>query len=111
MANDLKDAEGNLPGEVEDVPVDTTSAFTLNRVVVLLTPVFAGLSGYVVQWIANHFPGTPGLDQGELTALFVAGATAGLSAALAWIHGHHQDEQAKAFVAQVPAEPPVVHGE
>lgn len=59
----------------------------LNRIVVLLTPIFAGLAGAVVQWVAIHFPGAPHLDDTELTAVFVAGATAAAAAALKWLHG------------------------
>lgn len=59
----------------------------LNRIVALLTPIFAGLAGAVVQWIAENFPGAPQLSSGELTAVFVAGAAAAAAAALKWLHG------------------------
>jgi hypothetical protein len=69
---------------------------SINRIVVLLTPVFAGLAGFVCQWIAVHFPGTPALDQGEVTAIFIAGATAAATAALGWLHGWQKHEEAQA---------------
>lgn len=71
--------------------------FTINRVVVLLTPVFAGLAGSVAVWVAENFPGAPALDSGELTAIFVAGATSGLGAALSWLKGWQNHEQAQAL--------------
>lgn len=70
---------------------------SVNRIVVLLTPIFTGLAGFVAQWIAVHFPGTPALDQGELTAIFIAGATAGLTAALAWVRGWQKHEEREAI--------------
>ena len=75
---------------------------SVNRVVVLLTPIFTGLAGYVAQWVAIHFPGTPGLDQGELTAIFIAGATAGLTVALHWLSGWQKHEQRQALSEIVP---------
>lgn len=69
---------------------------TVNRLVVLLTPVFAGLAGWVVQVVARYFPGTPELDSRELTAVFVLGAGAALAAAWKWLQGwqKHEDRQA-----------------
>jgi hypothetical protein len=58
-----------------------------NRIVAFLTPVFAGLAGYVCQWVAKNFPGTPTLSKNDLTAIFVVGATAAVAAALKWLHG------------------------
>jgi hypothetical protein len=68
-----------------------------NRVVAFLTPVFAGLAGYVVEWVAKHFPGTPTLDKGQLTAIFIVGASSGAAAALHWVHGWQKHEQRQAL--------------
>lgn len=66
---------------------------TVNRIVAFLTPVYAGLSGWVVQWVADHFPGAPTLSKGELTAIFVAGSTAAIGSALTWLHGWQKHEE------------------
>jgi len=63
----------------------------VNRVVVLLTPIFAGLSACIVGWVAK-FPGGPVLDGTELTALMVAGAASALGAAVKWLDGWQKDE-------------------
>lgn len=60
---------------------------TLNRIVVLLTPIFAGLAGTFTSWAAQNLPGSPQLDSAELTALFVAGAATGLAAVWKWLQG------------------------
>lgn len=60
---------------------------SVSRIVTLLTPIFAGLAGWVATWIAENFPGTPQLDSGELTAIFIAGATAAASAVWKWLEG------------------------
>jgi hypothetical protein len=65
----------------------------LNRVVVLLTPLFAGIAGWLVQWIADHFPGAPNLESGELTALFIAGFLAAAEMARQWLKGHVAHEK------------------
>lgn len=64
----------------------------LNRIVVVLTPAFAGAAGWVCEWSAQHLPGTPQLDKGQLTAIFIAGAASGASAAIKWIHGWQKHE-------------------
>lgn len=70
--------------------------FSINRVVALLTPIFAGVAGWIAQWCAEHLPGAPNLDSGELTAVFIAGATAATGAALQWLNGwqKHEDREA-----------------
>lgn len=67
---------------------------SISRVVTLLTPVFAGLAGWVAQLAAKYLPGTPVLDSNELTAIFVAGALAAALAAQKWLEGRAKWEQA-----------------
>lgn len=64
----------------------------IGRIVVLLTPVFAGVSGALVSWVANNLPGAPSLDATELTALFVAGAGLALGAVVKWLDGLQKHE-------------------
>lgn len=47
----------------------------IGRIVVLLTPLLAAISGAVVTWVGTIVPGA-NLDGTELTALFVAGTLA-----------------------------------
>ena len=67
--------------------------FPLNRLVVLLTPVFSAGAAVGSAWAAKHFPGLPVPSQGEITAMAVAGATAAFGAAASWLHGHQKYEQ------------------
>lgn len=67
--------------------------FPVNRVVVLLTPlVFVPVAGFVTAWVAQHFPGLPQFDAGQVTGFFVAGATAALTAAYRWLKGWEAHE-------------------
>lgn len=67
----------------------------IGRIVTLLTPVFAGLAGWIVQQAALHLPGAPRLDAGELTALFVVGAGAALGVVWKWLDGLQKHEARK----------------
>jgi len=67
---------------------------TISRGVALLTPVFAGLAGWVAQLAAKYLPGTPALDETELTAIFIAGAGVAAAAAWKWLEGRATWEQA-----------------
>jgi hypothetical protein len=64
----------------------------ISRIVVVLTPIFAGLAGWVATWAAEHLPGGPQLDATEMTAIFVAGVGAAVSAVLAWLKGRREYE-------------------
>jgi hypothetical protein len=64
-----------------------TISWSVERTVVLLTPVFTGLAAWVTTWIATHFPGHPHVDQAAVVALTTTGAVAGASAVLKWLHG------------------------
>jgi hypothetical protein len=66
----------------------------ISRYVAFLTPVFAGVAGWVCTLAAQYLPGAPDLDDGQLTAIFVAGATAGLGAAVKWLDGRSKHERA-----------------
>ena len=65
----------------------------LNRVVTMATPIFAGVSGWIVEWCAKNLPGAPALSKSELTACFVTGAGAAGAAALKWLHGWQKHEE------------------
>lgn len=58
-----------------------------SRVVAFLIPVFAALDAVGTAWLGKHFPGLPKPTTSELLALEVAGATAGLTAGIKWLHG------------------------
>ncbi len=69
-----------------------------NRIVVLLTPIFVGLSAALASWIADHFPGAPNLDTTELTAVMVLAAASALTAAAQWLHGWQKHEAKQAVI-------------
>ena len=64
---------------------------SLNRLVVLLTPIFAAAAGTVAAWLAEHFPGVE-IDQGALQEIFIAGALIALAPAVQWLHGWQKYE-------------------
>jgi hypothetical protein len=80
---------------------------TINRVVALLTPVFAALAGWIAQVAAQYLPGHPSLNAGELTAVFVAGAAAALAAAYKWLQGWQKFEEAQRFLEHVQGQPEI----
>lgn len=64
----------------------------IGRIVVLVTPILAGVSGWLSTWCAENLPGAPNLDGDELTAIFVAGALAATAAVREWLvnRGKHE---------------------
>jgi len=72
----------------------------LNRLVALLTPLFALAAGACATWLAEHFPGVT-ISEDQLTQIFIAGAVAVLAPALHWLHGWQKFEarDAAALVA------------
>jgi len=65
----------------------------IGRIVVLLTPLLAAISGAIVTWVGTIVPGA-NLDGTELTALFVAGALALASTVFKWLDNRGKYEQA-----------------
>jgi hypothetical protein len=57
-----------------------------NRIVALLTPVFALAAGACATWLAEHFP-TLDVPASALEEIFIAGALAVLAPALQWLWG------------------------
>ena len=61
------------------------ATFPPNRIVVLLTPlVFAPAAGFVCAYVAKKIPGVH-LDSGDVTAVFIGGATAAVVKAYKWL--------------------------
>lgn len=67
--------------------------FPVNRIVVLLTPVFSAAAAVGGAWLVKNFPGLPVPGQAELVAIEISAATAAAGAALKWIHGHQAWEK------------------
>lgn len=57
-----------------------------NRIVAMLTPVFALAAGAFATWLAEHFP-TLDVPASALEEIFIAGALAVLAPALQWLYG------------------------
>lgn len=71
----------------------------MNRIVVVVSPIFVGLAGWLVAWIAQHFPGHPHLDASEVTAIFIAGAAFAAGKVALWIKGWQKHEGAQNEIA------------
>lgn len=69
-------------GRVKESPV------SIERVVALLTPVFAAAAG----WLSVEVATLVGVQipRGDFTAIFITGAASALGAALKWLHGRSQ---------------------
>lgn len=63
-----------------------------NRIVVILSPIFVGLAGWVVEWCAQHLPGTPQLDKDQLAAVFIAGVVSAAAKVALWLRGWQKHE-------------------
>jgi len=66
-----------------------------NRLVALLSPVFALAAGACSVWLAEHFPGLD-VSADALEEIFIAGALAALAPALQWLYGWQKYEQREA---------------
>lgn len=80
-----------------------------NRMVAIATPlVFAPLAGAVTALAAKHAPGLE-IDQGQLQAIFIAGATIAFAKSGLWLKGwqdYEKREQAgRAAVAELADDP------
>ena len=80
-----------------------------NRMVAIATPlVFAPLAGAITALAAKHAPGLE-IDEGQLEAIFIAGATIALAKSGLWLKGwqdYEKREQAgRAAVAEVADDP------
>lgn len=71
--------------------------FPPNRLVALLTPVFASLAGFIASWTAENFPGLPPMDENWLAGIFIAGAFSAIVAAFQWIDGWQKYEARQAY--------------
>ena len=75
--------------------------FPINRIVVLLTPVFSAAAAVGSGWLLKHFPGLPTPSAAQLLAAEVTVATSALGVSLSWLKGHQQWEQSIAALAPV----------
>jgi hypothetical protein len=73
-----------------------------NRIVAMLTPVFALAAGACATWLAEHFP-TLDVPASALEEIFIAGALAVLAPALQWLYGWQKFE-AREAEAQLAAD-------
>lgn len=75
-----------------------------NRVVAVATPlVFAPLAGTIAALAAKYAPGLD-IDQGQLEAVFIAGATIALAKSGLWLKGWQDYEKQQQTVQAVAAE-------
>lgn len=62
---------------------------SIERVVAVLTPIFAALAAWLTGLIGAHFPGVH-IDSSQIVALEIAGFTGATAAALKWLHGRQK---------------------
>src|SRR5919109_4756715 len=72
---------------------------TPNRIVAMLTPVFALAAGACATWLADHFPGI-NISADALNEIFIAGALTVLAPALQWLYGWQKHEAREAAAQQ-----------
>lgn len=66
--------------------------FSIERVVVLLTPIFAAAASWFVALIANNVPGAPGLDASSVRDVEIAAFIGVVSVVIKWLHGRQKPE-------------------
>lgn len=71
---------------------------------VILSPIFVGLAGWLTTLVARYLPGHPALDSGQLASLFIAGAAFAAAHVALWLHGWQKNEAA-ARAGPLPGEP------
>lgn len=80
---------------------------SIERVVAVLTPLFAAVAAWLTGLIGAHIPGV-NIPPDQIVALEIAGFTAATAAALKWLHGRAQfvlaEKNATAIEARVRAE-------
>lgn len=72
------------------------ATFPVNRIVVLLTPLFVSASAWIAGYVAKHFPGLPAFSSGQITAVMIAAAGAAIAAAYKWVDGWQKHEARRA---------------
>lgn len=84
---------------------------TPNRIVAMLTPVFAVAAGACAAWLAENFPELD-IPASALEEIFIAGALAVLAPALQWLYGWQKwearEDQARLDVEKAEAGVPDV---
>ena len=73
---------------------------TPERIVLFLSPIFVGVSGWIVQLVARYFPGAPRLDKTELAAAAGIGATAAIVFIFKWADERGKQNARKATLVE-----------
>jgi hypothetical protein len=68
----------------------SSSVWAVERVAVLLTPLFGALAAWLVALAANNVPGSPRLSATDLTTVMLAAFIGTTSLALKWLHGRQK---------------------
>lgn len=77
--------------------------FPINRVVALLSPILVALGASVGTWLVNHLPLVADQINGDqISAVFIALATAGIAMAYKWLDNWGKHER-----ASIPVPPAV----
>lgn len=76
---------------------DTVGYMPFNRIVVLLSPVYVGVAGWLVSWVAAHFPGHPHLNAADVRDLFIAGSLFAAGHVAQWLKGWQAHEKRQAI--------------
>lgn len=61
--------------------------FSIERVVTLLTPVFAALAAWLCALVANNVPGAPKLDPSTIEGIIIAAFLGTVGIVAKWLHG------------------------
>lgn len=87
--------------------------FPINRVVALLGPFLVAGAATVSAWLADHLPFIADqVDAGEIEAIFLGTAAAGVAALYKWLDnwGKYEEREAEAAAPPAPSQLPAEGG-
>lgn len=83
----------------------SSSSWTIERVVTLLTPVFGAMASWLTALIATNVPGAPALDAANVEGVEIAAFVGAVAIVAKWLHGRQ-----KIALIQPPHEVPRLQG-
>lgn len=72
--------------------------WSIERMVVLVSPLFAALAAVLTAWLTKHFPGAPKIDKTGVSSLMITAFVGAIGLVLKWLHGRQKPAVASGLV-------------